>query len=153
MARLRDPKIGRGPAEQKTKRKVEKAEDGRDPSSGQFTAGNRSGRGRAPGSRSKLAEDTISALQQVFEDHGIRAMEEMAMEKPEQFVRTVVGLLPKKVEVERKKMTDAELIADIKRISAELGITISGLDDPAAEVRGVEPQPEAKPAGDVPSVH
>ena len=71
----------------------------RDARSGRFVAGNSGNGGRKPGSRNKLGEQFLSDLRDVWQTHGIQALEKCAEEEPGTFVRVIAGLLPKTVDI------------------------------------------------------
>ncbi|MBD9650732.1 hypothetical protein IB267_20525 [Ensifer sp. ENS09] len=59
----------------------------------QFKAGNP---GRPKGARNKLGEAFLEAMHADFEDHGQDVIERVRKEKPEQYLRVVAPILPKK---------------------------------------------------------
>ena len=59
--------------------------------------GNRAGRPK--GARSKLGEDFIAAIYADFEQHGARVIEQVRIEKPDQYLKVVASLLPREVDV------------------------------------------------------
>jgi len=54
--------------------------------------------GRPKGARSKLGEDFIEALIKDFADGGVEAIRLMRAEKPNEYVRALVAILPKEVD-------------------------------------------------------
>jgi hypothetical protein len=64
---------------------------------GLFLVGNKPPGGRPKGSRNKLAESFVADLRDVWETHGIEALERCAEEEPAQFVRVVASLMPKDI--------------------------------------------------------
>jgi hypothetical protein len=71
--------------------------DGRDAKSGRFLPGNSGFGGRPRGARSKLGEAFIADLHDVWERHGIAALEATAKKKPAEFCRIIASLLPQNV--------------------------------------------------------
>jgi hypothetical protein len=59
-------------------------------------SGNKNGRPR--GSRSRINEKFLGALERIWDEHGEDAMAKAALGEPMQFVKMVAGLLPSKVE-------------------------------------------------------
>jgi|GEM_PF-3114594 len=50
--------------------------------------------GRPKGTRNKLSENFIAALYADFEEHGIKAIQDMRVEKPGDYVKVVASLIP-----------------------------------------------------------
>ncbi|WP_156480361.1 hypothetical protein [Acetobacter tropicalis] len=50
--------------------------------------------GRPKGARSRLCEDFLKALHEDFQEHGVRAIKSVRLEKPEVYFNGVVRLLP-----------------------------------------------------------
>jgi hypothetical protein len=74
--------------------------EGRDEQTGQFLKGYRGGPGRAPGSRNKLTTEFLNDLRETWAEHGKKALEACARDKPADFCRIVAGLLPAKAELD-----------------------------------------------------
>jgi hypothetical protein len=55
--------------------------------------------GRPKGSRNKLGEDFIRALQEDFQEHGKQAIVEVRTERPHEYLKVVASILPKQVEI------------------------------------------------------
>jgi hypothetical protein len=51
--------------------------------------------GRPKGSRNRLADSFISDLRDIWEAHGIQALEKCAVEQPEVLIKVVAGLMPR----------------------------------------------------------
>ena len=68
----------------------------RNTETGRFLTGN-SGGGRPKGSRNKLGEQLLEALAQDFTEHGQQAIVACREEKPTEYVKVVVSLLPKEL--------------------------------------------------------
>lgn len=54
--------------------------------------------GRPKGARNKLSGDFITALANEFDRHGIKAIEDMRINNPKDFIDTVAKLVPKQLE-------------------------------------------------------
>jgi len=50
--------------------------------------------GRQKGTRNKLSESFVAALYDDFEKNGVKAIEAMRIEKPNEYVKVVAGLVP-----------------------------------------------------------
>jgi hypothetical protein len=93
---------------------------GKPPVEHQFKAGNP---GRPKGSRNKLGEAFIEALQEDFEKHGVAAIETVRCEKPDQYLKVIASILPKDINVNVNQigeMTDDELIERIRNLDATI---------------------------------
>jgi hypothetical protein len=51
--------------------------------------------GRPKGSRNRLADSFLSDLRDIWEVHGIQALEKCAVEQPEVLIKVVAGLMPR----------------------------------------------------------
>src|SRR5215203_4573787 len=92
---------------------------------GKFGPGNTMG-GRPKGSRNKLGEKLIEDLFVHWQANGMKAIEVMFAERPHEYVRAVVSILPREVKIENvDSMTDDELKARIKQLAEGLGISIA----------------------------
>jgi hypothetical protein len=69
----------------------------RDQRSGRFLSGCKPGPGRSRGSRNRLADAFIADLREVWEAHGIQALEKCALEEPSQFLRVIASLMPRDI--------------------------------------------------------
>jgi hypothetical protein len=107
---------------------------------GRFQSGNIGG-GRPPGSRNKLGEAFIEALSDDFAAHGVKAIETVRTEKPDQYLRVIAGLLPKDLNINVNQMdglTDEQLIERIRALDAtirpflELERAVGGSDGTSA---------------------
>lgn len=56
-------------------------------------------KGRAKGSRNKLGEVFIDALQADFTEHGVAAIETVRKERPHEYLKVVASILPKELNV------------------------------------------------------
>jgi hypothetical protein len=62
--------------------------------------------GRPKGSRNRLSEDFIAALQEDFQDHGSAAIAACRAEKPDVYLRIIAGILPKDVHLKVQPLDD-----------------------------------------------
>jgi hypothetical protein len=80
--------------------------------------------GRPKGSRNKLSEEFIAALNEDFERHGKAVIETVRKTKPADYLRIVAALVPKEFSVQSgslEDLSDEELtqaIADIRILAA-----------------------------------
>ena len=87
---------------------------------GRFITGNCGG-GRRKGSRNKLGEAFLSALQDDFQENGVAAIERVRMERPDAYIKALVQLMPRVLEVDdTSELTDEQLDARIRQIVAIL---------------------------------
>jgi len=78
-------------------------------------------KGRPKGSRHKLGEKFLSALQDDFSKNGIEAIERVREKKPEHYLKIIASILPKDINVnvnESEEMSDDELIARIRELDS-----------------------------------
>ena len=109
--------------------------NGQDPK-GRFAPGNGGG-GRPKGSRNKLGEKLIEDLYEHWQKNGMKAIEAMFEERPHEYVRAVVSILPREVKIENvDSMTDEELRNRIRQLAAGLGISIAGRTSGTGETAG-----------------
>lgn len=79
--------------------------------------------GRPKGSRNKLGEAFIAALHDDFQEHGIKAIETVRTEKPDQYLKVIASILPKDVNLninQMDDMTDEQLIQRIRALDATI---------------------------------
>ena len=91
-------------------------------------------RGRPKGARNKLGEQLLAELQRDFEQHGASAIVEMRTEKPAEYIKALVSLLPKDVNLNVNKfedMDDDQLLARIRQLDAVIV--------PALAAHGIDP--------------
>lgn len=84
-----------------------------------FQPGNKLGKGRPKGSRNKLGEDFIQALQASFEEHGAATIETVRTERPHEYLKVVASILPKELNVRTDaldEMSDNDLAAMLDTI-------------------------------------
>lgn len=77
--------------------------------------------GRPKGSRNKLGEDFLQALQSDFEAHGVKAIETVRTERPHEYLKVIAGILPKELSVNTSRveeMSDDELADGIAALQS-----------------------------------
>jgi hypothetical protein len=96
---------------------------------GRFIAGNSGNGGRPKGSRNKLGEAFIEALQASFEQHGPETIETVRTEKPDQYLKVIASLLPKDVNLtvsDERELTDEQLIERVRTLTASIAPLLAG---------------------------
>jgi hypothetical protein len=97
--------------------------------------GNRNGRPK--GSRNKLGEDFIQALQESFNQHGAATIETVRQERPHEYLKVVASILPKELNVRTgalDEMSDDDLASMLATIrSAVLAGAFKALGDGSEE--------------------
>ena len=81
--------------------------------------------GRPKGSRNKLGEQFVQALQADFQEHGKTAIEEVRRDRPHEYLKVVASLLPKQIEVKEGAfdgVDDEALAALVAAARSALGI-------------------------------
>lgn len=76
-------------------------------------------KGRPKGSRNKLGEDFISALQESFNKYGPATIETVRQERPHEYLKVVASILPKELNVRTDaldEMSDNDLAAMLDTI-------------------------------------
>lgn len=99
--------------------------------------------GRPKGSRNKLGEQFVQALQTDFETHGKQAIETVRAERPHEYLKVVASLLPKQVEIKEGTfdgVSDDQLAALVAAARSALGITESGGSGEGASSEQKPPQ-------------
>lgn len=105
--------------------------------------------GRPKGARNKLGEAFIQALHDDFNEHGIAAVQQVRIEKPDQYLKVIASLLPKEFTLnvnDAENMTDDELIERIRQLDAAIHPFLVGGAGNAGEGRAIETG-AAKPSG------
>jgi hypothetical protein len=78
-----------------------------------FRVGHAGGPGRPRGSRAKLSELATEMLRTDFEQYGAEVIQHVREKKPEVYLASIVSLLPKQSQIEKRSpfddLTDAEL--------------------------------------------
>lgn len=83
--------------------------------------GNRAGRPK--GSRNKLGEDFLTALQADFSAHGIAVIQTVREERPHEYLKVIAGILPKELNVNTSRveeLSDDELADGIAALQSIL---------------------------------
>lgn len=76
-------------------------------------------KGRPKGSRNKLGEDFLSALQADFAEHGPATIAKVREDRPHEYLKVVASILPKELNVKTdpyEHLTDEELEASIQEL-------------------------------------
>lgn len=79
-----------------------------------FQPGNKFGKGRPKGSRNKLGEDFLTALQADFHEHGPETITKVRESRPHEYLKVVASILPKELNVKTdalNEMSDDDLAA------------------------------------------
>lgn len=85
--------------------------------------------GRPKGSRNKLGEDFIKALQQDFEANGTVAIAKVREDRPHEYLKVIASILPKQVEIKEGAfdgISDEQLAALVYAARGALGIIEGG---------------------------
>ena len=102
--------------------------------------------GKPKGARNRLQGAFLNALADDFDQHGKRAIERCRDEDPAAYLRAIVALMPKELEISRPldDLTDDELAAALAAVRA-----IEAARDPGAGDRAAT---GAQPAAGVPTL-
>jgi hypothetical protein len=79
--------------------------------------------GRAKGVRNRLSHSFLEALHKDFEEHGEEAIRICRIEKPNEYVKIVAGLLPKELDITNNTLTeidDTQLVEFIEYVRVQL---------------------------------
>lgn len=89
--------------------------------------------GKPVAARNKLQADFLRDLAADFEAHGKKAIKECRETKPDAYVRAIVQLMPKELEIKRplEEVNDADLAAAIALLQSVLAA--QGVDGGAGE--------------------
>ena len=100
----------------------------KDPKTGRFLPGNSGFGGRPKGARSKLTTEFFADFYAAWQEHGAKALKEVAEKSPRDFVRAAAMLMPKEFEIKTPldDMTDADLADLITAVQSLIagGITL-----------------------------
>lgn len=119
-----------------------------------FEPGHGGGPGRPKGSKNKLAEDFVAALQADFAEHGVTAIQATRSDEPATYLKIIASLLPKDVNItvnDFDGMTDDQLVERIRSLRSALLATIADRAGEAGD--GTGPAAQDEPAGEVSAVH
>lgn len=89
---------------------------------GRFLTGNIGG-GRPKGSRNKLGEQFLSAMQADFERNGVAAIEQVRIERPHEYLKVIASILPKELNIKSEpleEMDEDELAAIVAAARAAI---------------------------------
>jgi hypothetical protein len=84
-------------------------------------------KGRPAGSRNKLGEEFIEALQADFKDHGKEAIIKVRTEKPDQYLKVIASIVPKDLNVNINNfdgLSDDELRSELRDLAATLAALV-----------------------------
>lgn len=90
---------------------------GRD-EAGRFAAGNP---GRPKGARHKLGEQFLAALQADFEKHGPETIEQVRIDRPQDYIKVIASLLPRDLNLNVNNLgeaTDDELVQRLRDLES-----------------------------------
>jgi len=94
-----------------------------------FKPGNPGGPGRPRGARSKLQELAVELLHEDFAEHGAEVIARVRERKPEVYLASVVSLLPKQSQIERRTpfndISDEELALLQEHLTAARAKTVA----------------------------
>src|SRR5215475_7031031 len=97
-----------------------------------FKPGNPGGPGRPRGARSKLQELALALLHEDFAEHGAEVIKRVRERKPEVYLASIVSLLPKQSQIERRNpfddISDEELALLQEHLTAVRAKTIARLE-------------------------
>jgi len=101
-------------------------------------------KGRAKGSRNKLGEEFLAALQADFQENGAEAIAKVRDEKPDVYLRVIASILPREIKIESaNELSDDELDKRIRQLAAALSFEI-GIGEAASR--------EEAPGGSQPTI-
>lgn len=85
--------------------------------------------GRPKGSRNKLGEDFLKALQEDFQENGKAAIAEVRADRPHEYLKVIASILPKQVEIKEGAfdgISDEQLAALVYAARSALGVAEGG---------------------------
>lgn len=108
-------------------------------------------KGRPKGSRNKLGEDFIKAMQADFEANGVAAIETVRIERPHEYLKVIASILPKELNVTTNTVTDLsddDVASLIDAVRSAFGA--EALKGAGSRARAPD---QAEPAQDIRPVH
>lgn len=96
-------------------------------------------RGRPKGSRTKLGEMFVAALQADFNEHGADVIKRVREEKPDAYLKVIASTLPKDLNVNVNSMSEmsddelASVLAAVRALAASVDLAIVGAGAVAAD--------------------
>lgn len=124
-----------------------------DKNTGRFVSGNIGG-GRKKGSRAKLGEAFIQDMYEAWQTSGVDVIARVIKDEPAAFLRSMVSILPKEVDVNVNKydaMTDEQLRAQF--LGALRDAQSLGIDFGAGKPAGADQEAPRKPTGPISPLH
>ncbi len=123
-----------------------------DKKTGRFITGNNGG-GRPKGSRNRLSEDFLRALHEDFQENGAVAIRRVRVERPQDYIKVIAGLLPKEMDLNINRYDDISdnqlrqefihAVTEARTLGIDIGVgSVAGEDQegegnaPAATVPG-----------------
>ncbi|WP_165923488.1 hypothetical protein [Bosea sp. BK604] len=96
---------------------------------------------RPKGSRNRLGQAFVQALQDDFQEHGPQVIETIRSEKPEHYLKLVASLLPNELKVTTDiELSDEQLDQRIRQLAAALDLPL-GSEARAGAAAGGEAAP------------
>ncbi len=96
----------------------------------QFGPGNNANpTGRPKGSRNKLGEDFLKAMQEDFAANGVEAITSVRNDRPHEYLKIIASILPKQIELKEGTfdgISDEQLAALVYAARAALGLAEGG---------------------------
>ena len=80
-------------------------------------------KGRPKGSRNKLGEEFVAAMQADFEQNGVAAIQQVREERPQDYLKIIASILPKEVNVNQsalQELSDDELASILDAVRLQL---------------------------------
>ena len=111
----------------------------------------RNPKGRGKGNRARLGEAFLEALHEDFKSHGVKAIQVVREERPQDYLKVVASILPKELNVNTTAlgdMSDDELTATLVALR-DLASTLDG----AIAGAGSREASGEEPASELPAVH
>lgn len=108
--------------------------------------------GRPKGSKNKLGEAFVAALHEDFQEHGVKVIETVRLEKPDVYLKVIAQIIPKEFTIKTDAfdgITDEQLAAILAAARSALGIIEGSGEDVTDAASGkpaeaVQALPQAK---------